>query len=69
MKWTKGTIVVGVVLYIFLWVLYLHGATQLFAVLVIPPVLAFLVGGGNFLDDFLGIRRKAQEFKKRSKDE
>ena len=69
MKWTKGTIVVGVVLYIFLWVLYLHGATQLFAVLVIPPVLAFLVGGGNFLDDFLGIRRKAQEFKKRSKGE
>jgi hypothetical protein len=65
-KWTKGTLLVGLVLYVFLWLLFFHGARNLLPLLVIPPVLVVLVGGGNFIDYVMGIRHRAPRFRDRS---
>lgn len=66
MKWTRGTLIFGFFLYIFLWLLFFNGASTLLPLLVIPPVLIVLVGGGNFLDHFLGIRRRPPKFRDRN---
>lgn len=68
MKWTKGSLIFGVILYVFLWLLYLHGARNLLPLLVIPPVLVVLVGGGNFIDYVMGIRHRAPRFRDRSEE-
>lgn len=66
MKWTRGTLIFGFLLYIFLWILFLNGASTLLPLIAVPPILVVLVGGGNFLDNVLGIRRRPPKFRDRN---
>mgnify|MGYP006270267493 FL=1 len=68
MKWTRGTLIFGLFLYIFLWLLFINGASTLLPLLVIPPVLVVLVGGGNFIEHVLGIRHRAPKFRDRDEE-
>lgn len=68
MKWTRGTMIFLFLLYIFLWLLFFAGASTLLPLLVVPPVLVVLVGGGNFLDNFLGIRHRPPKFRDRTEE-
>jgi len=61
----RTTLVVAGLLYIFLWVLALNGATSLIAPLVVPLVLAVLVAGGVALNRFIGITPRKQHFNDR----
>jgi len=54
--------VVGALLYVFLWVLAANGVTSLVAPLTIPAVLALLVFLGLRLNAFLGIAPRKQHF-------
>jgi hypothetical protein len=67
-KWTRGALIFGFLLYIFLWILFFAGASAFLPLLVIPPVLVVLVGGGNFLDQFLGIKHRAPKFRDRDEE-
>lgn len=60
---TKTMLVVGVLVYAFLWVLAAHGDNQLVAPLLIPGVLAILVALGVALNRFMGIEPRKQHFK------
>ena len=55
-------LVVGGVVYAFLWVLAANGVSSLVAPLTIPVVLALLVYLGLALDKFLGITPRKQYF-------
>lgn len=57
---TRITIVLGIVLYVFLWILALHGATMLMPLLAVPLILVVLIGAGNLLENFMGIRRRGR---------
>jgi hypothetical protein len=65
-KWRSLGIVLGGLVYLLLWGIALNGGSRLVAPLTIPIVLAVLVGGGNWLNNFMGIKRKPQEFRKRN---
>jgi len=70
MRVTKITSVVVLIIYAFLWVIELHGATQLLPILAIPPILVILVAGGLGIQRFLGIKPRKQHFQEpESKDE
>ena len=56
---------IGLVFYVLLWLIALHGATSLIAPLVIPPVLALLVYAGVWMNRFLGIAPRRQHFSER----
>ncbi len=58
----------GLVVYVLLWLIALHGATSLIAPLVIPPVLALLVYAGVWMNRFLGITPRRQHFSEREDD-
>jgi hypothetical protein len=60
---TKTMLVVGFLLYVFLWVLAANGDNQLVAPLLIPAVLAILVALGVALNRFMGIEPRKQHFK------
>lgn len=60
--------VLGLVIYVFLWLIALHGATSLIGPLVIPPVLALLVYAGLWMNRFLGIAPRRQHFSEREDD-
>ncbi len=62
MIWTRATIVVGLVLYAGLWVLAAAGASSLVGPLLVPLVLAVLVGGGVALNRFLGTSPRSPRF-------
>ena len=62
---TRVTVVLGLALYIFLWVLALNGASSLVAPLLIPLVLAVLVAAGVALNRYMGIEPRKQHFKDR----
>ena len=66
MKWRSLGIVLGGLAYLLLWGIALNGGSRLVAPLTIPIGLAVLVGGGNWLNNFMGIKRKPQEFRKRN---
>ena len=51
-----------------LWVLVAAGATSLEGVLVTFPVIAVLIAGGNWLQHWLGIQRRAPQFSGRAGD-
>ncbi len=55
----------GLALYVFLWVLALNGASSLVAPLLIPLVLAVLVAAGVALNRYLGVEPRKQHFKDR----
>jgi uncharacterized protein (DUF2062 family) len=63
MMWTKLTIVVGIALYVGLWVIAANGATSLVGPLAVPPILLVLVAGGNWLGHFMGVSSKPPKFK------
>jgi hypothetical protein len=63
MIWTKMTLTLGFLLYVFLWVLAANGDNQLVAPLLIPAVLAVLVALGVALNRFMGIEPRKQHFK------
>ena len=62
MRLTWIMLVVGGVVYAFLWVLAANGVSSLVAPLTIPVVLALLVYLGLALDKFLGITPRKQHF-------
>lgn len=62
---TRIMIVVGVIFYVFLWVLAFNGVASLVAPLAIPLILAVLVAGGVALNRFMGITPRKQHFQDR----
>jgi hypothetical protein len=62
---TRATVVLGLALYVFLWVLALNGASSLVAPLLIPLVLAVLVAAGVALNRYMGVEPRKQHFKDR----
>lgn len=62
MIWTRATVVVVAVLYVGLWVLAANGATSLVGPLLVPLVLAVLVGGGVAINRFLGTSPRSPRF-------
>lgn len=65
MKFTRVMIVLGILFYVFLWVLALNGVSSLVAPLVIPVVLAALVAGGVALNRFMGFTPHRPRFQDR----
>ena len=59
---TKTMIVVGVLVYAFLWALYAYGDSVLLAPLLIPAVLAVMVALGVALNRFIGVEPRKQHF-------
>jgi len=59
---TRIMLVVGGLVYAFLWVLAANGVSSLVAPLTIPVVLALLVYLGLALNRFLGITPRKQHF-------
>lgn len=59
---TRTMIVVGALIYVFLWVIALNGAGQLVPILAIPGVLAVMVALGVGLGRFIGITPREQHF-------
>ena len=62
MRLTRIMLVVGGLVYVFLWVLAANGVSSLVVPLTIPVVLALLVYLGLVLDRFLGITPRKQHF-------
>lgn len=62
MRLTRIMLVVGGLVYVFLWVLAANGVSSLVAPLTIPVVLALLVYLGLALNKFLGITPRKQHF-------
>jgi len=59
---TKTMVVVGVLIYAFLWALYASGDSVLLAPPLIPAVLAVMVALGVGLQRFMGIEPRKQHF-------
>jgi hypothetical protein len=59
---TKTMVVVGAVLYVFLWALYAKGDSVLLAPLLIPAIIAVMVALGVALQRFIGIEPRKQHF-------
>jgi hypothetical protein len=68
-KMTRVMVVLGVLFYVFLWVLAANGVSSLVAPLVIPVVLALLVYLGLALNKFLGIPPRKQHFEDPDNDD
>jgi Mg2+/citrate symporter len=62
---TRTVIVVSFLIYVFLWVIALNGASSLVAPLLIPIVLAVLVAAGVALNKYMGITPRKQHFNER----
>jgi hypothetical protein len=62
MRLTRVMVVLGLLLYIFLWVLAANGASSLVAPLLIPLVLMVLIAAGVGLDRYLGLTPRKQRF-------
>ena len=61
------TIAVGLLFYIFLWLLVLNGATSLLPIVVVPLVLWIIIVVGVALTKFIGIKPRESHFE--SKDD
>jgi F0F1-type ATP synthase membrane subunit a len=59
---TRVMMVLGLVFYLFLWVLVANGANELEAPLLIPLVLVVLIVAGLGLDRYMGITPRKQHF-------
>jgi hypothetical protein len=62
MRLTRVMVALGLLLYIFLWVLAANGASSLVAPLLIPLVLMVLIAAGVGLDRYLGLTPRKQRF-------
>lgn len=69
MKYRILALVLGGLIYIALWIVALNGANRMIPPLMLPLILGLLVGGGNWLNRFMGIERKPQEFRKRNDEQ
>jgi hypothetical protein len=65
---TRVTIVVALLLYGFLWVIALNGASGLIPILTVPPILAVLVAAGVGLNKYMGITPRKQHFNDRDEE-
>ncbi len=63
----RVTIAVGLLFYIFLWLLVLNGATSLLPIVVVPLVLWIIIVVGVALTKFIGIKPRESHFE--SKDD
>jgi cytoskeletal protein RodZ len=63
---TKGALVAVALVYIFLWVLALHGASNLIPMLAVPLILAILVAVGVWIQNFVGVKPRQQHFAERA---
>jgi hypothetical protein len=59
---TKTMLVVGVLVYAFLWALYAFGDSVLLAPLLIPAIIAVMVALGVALQRFIGLEPRRQHF-------
>ncbi len=59
----RATIIVGVLLYLALWVLAINGATDLVAPLAIPAILAVMIALGVAFQRYMGIAPRKQHFR------
>ena len=62
MRVTRLVVALGVLFYVFLWVLAANGATELVAPLLIPGVLAVMIALGVALNRWMGITPRRQHF-------
>jgi hypothetical protein len=62
MRWRLLGAALAVAFYAGLWVLVAAGATSLEGVLITFPVIVALIAGGNWLQHWLGIQRRAPQF-------
>jgi hypothetical protein len=61
-RWRLVGIAIGALFYLGLWVCVAAGATGLEGLLVTIPVLVVLIAGGNWLQHWLGVQRRAPQF-------
>jgi hypothetical protein len=59
---TKSMLVLGVLIYAFLWALYAYGDSVLLAPLLIPAIIAVMVALGVALNRFIGLEPRKQHF-------
>jgi hypothetical protein len=59
---TKTMLVVGVLVYAFLWALYASGDSVLLAPLLVPAIIAVMVALGVALQRFIGLEPRKQHF-------
>ena len=69
MTWLRGTIAVGVGIYILLCAVALNGSTTYSTLLVVPPILLLMIAGGNWLTTYMGLPARKQQFRQRDDDE
>jgi protein-S-isoprenylcysteine O-methyltransferase Ste14 len=62
MKWRLVGVAVVALFYVGLWVSVAAGASWLEAPLITIPVLVLLIAGGNWLQHWLGVLRRAPQF-------
>lgn len=68
MTWRLVGVGLALFFYAALWVCVLAGARSLVAPLVVFPVIVLLIAGGNWLQHWLGIERRAQQFSRPGTD-
>ncbi len=64
----RATLVVAVLVYVFLWVVALNGASGLIALLAVPLILAGMIALGVALQRFMGIPPRKEHFRDRGDD-
>ena len=68
-KWRLAGLTIAAAFYALLWLAVVAGARGLVAPLLVVSVIAFLVAGGNWLQQWLGIERPSPKFAERAHDE
>ena len=61
-KWRLAGLAILALFYVGLWLCVMAGATGLVGVLITIPVLVLLIAGGNWLQNWLGVQRRAPQF-------
>jgi hypothetical protein len=64
----RGTIVLALAIYVFLWVVALNGASGMVPLLVVPLILAAMIALGVALQRFMGLPPRKQHFRDRGDD-
>ncbi len=62
MRWRLVGVALALAFYAALWVLVGGGAASLESVVITFPVIVALIAGGNWLQHWLGIERRAPQF-------
>jgi hypothetical protein len=69
MKWRLLGVAIVACFYVGLWICVDAGATWLEAPLLTIPVLVLLIAGGNWLQHWLGVTRRAPQFSRPRTDD